>query len=126
MSNDFKVVRKSEYDFDDLINQFTQGDCLDVLPSIPDKSIDLILCDLPYGTTQNRWDSIINLDLLFSEYTRIIKDNGAIVLTSAGLFSAKLMLHRPDLFKYKMVWVKSKATNFLNARKQPLSKYEDI
>ena len=86
----------------------------------------MILCDLPYGTTQNKWDSIIDLDLLFTEYMRIIKPHGAIVLTSSGLITAKLMLHAPEIYKYKIVWVKSKATNFLNAKKQPLRKYEDI
>ena len=66
------------------INRVIQGDCLDVMPNIPDKSIDMILCDLPYGTTQNKWDSVIDLKKLWAEYTRIIKDRGAIVLTMQG------------------------------------------
>ena len=107
-------------------DRIIEGDCLEVMKGIPGESIDMILCDLPYGTTQNKWDSIINLDLLFTEYTRIIKPHGVIVLTSSGLFTAKLMLHAPEIYKYKLVWVKSKATNFLNAKKQPLRKYEDI
>lgn len=107
-------------------DRIIEGDCLEVMKDIPGESIDMILCDLPYGTTQNKWDSIINLDLLFTEYLRIIKPHGAIVLTSSGLFTAKLMLHAPEIYKYKLVWVKSKATNFLNAKKQPLRKYEDI
>ena len=107
-------------------DRIIEGDCLEVMKSIPGESIDMILCDLPYGTTQNKWDSIIDLDLLFTEYMRIIKPHGAIVLTSSGLFTAKLMLHAPEIYKYKLVWVKSKATNFLNAKKQPLRKYEDI
>ena len=86
----------------------------------------MILCDLPYGTTQNKWDSIIPLDELWHEYKRIIKENGAIVLTSQGLFTAQLMLSNPKQFKYKWVWEKSKPTNFLNAKKQPLRKYEDV
>ena len=86
----------------------------------------MILCDLPYGTTQNKWDSIIPLDELWAEYKRIIKDNGAIVLTSQGLFTAQLMMSNPKQFKYKWVWEKSKPTNFLNAKKQPLRKYEDV
>lgn len=108
------------------INNVTQGDCLDVMKSLEDKSVDMILCDLPYGHTQNDWDSIIPLDLLWNEYKRIIKDNGAIVLTSSGLFTAQLMLSNTKMFKYKVIWEKSKATNFLNAKKQPLRKYEEI
>jgi site-specific DNA-methyltransferase (adenine-specific)/modification methylase len=96
------------------------------MKNIPDKSIDMILCDLPYGTTQNKWDSVIPLDVLWKEYERIIKDNGAIILTSQGLFTAKLILSNEKLFKYKIVWEKSKPTNFLNAKKQPLRKHEDI
>lgn len=103
-------------------DRIIEGDCLEVMKGIPGESIDMILCDLPYGTTQNKWDSIIDLDLLFTEYMRIIKPHGAIVLTSSGLFTAKLMFHAPEIYKYKIVWVKSKATNFLNAKKQPLRK----
>lgn len=108
------------------LDQIIQGDCLEVMKEIPSESIDMILCDLPYGTTQNKWDSIINLDLLFSEYKRIIKQRGAIVLTSSGIFTAKLIFHFQSWYKYKMIWVKSKSTNFLNVKKQPLRKYEDI
>jgi site-specific DNA-methyltransferase (adenine-specific)/modification methylase len=96
------------------------------MKGIPDKSIDMILCDLPYGTTKNKWDSVILLDELWKEYKRIIKDNGVIVLTSQGIFTAKLILSNEKWFKYKLVWEKSKATNFLNAKKQPLRKHEDI
>ena len=108
------------------LNQVIQGDCLTVMPNIPNKSIDMILCDLPYGTTQNKWDSVIDLPKLWAEYTRVIKDNGAIVLTAQGLFTAKLIMSKEDWFKYKIVWIKSKSTNFLNAKKQPLRKHEDI
>lgn len=107
-------------------NQVIEGDCLEIMKSIPNKSIDMILCDLPYGTTQNKWDSVIPLDELWKEYNRIIKDNGAIVLTSQGIFTAKLILSNEKNFKYKIVWEKSKATNFLNAKKQPLRKHEDV
>lgn len=110
----------------DLINKVHEDDCLNVLPQIPDNSIDMVLCDLPYGTTQNKWDSVIPLDKLWKEYERIVKPNGAIVLTSQGVFTAKLILSNEKLFKYKIVWEKSKATNFLNVKKQPLRKHEDI
>ena len=122
----FQVVEENAKTIDSFLNSIIEGDCLEVMKGIPSESIDMILCDLPYGTTQNKWDSSINLDLLFTEYRRVIKPRGVIVLTSSGLFTAKLMLHEPEIFKYKMVWVKSKATNFLNAKKQPLRKYEDI
>lgn len=108
------------------LNKVIEGDCLDIMKNFEDNSIDMILCDLPYGTTQNKWDSVIPLDELWSEYKRIIKDNGVIVLTSQGVFTAKLILSNEKWFKYKIVWEKSKATNFLNAKKQPLRKHEDI
>lgn len=103
-----------------------EGDCLELMKNIPDQSIDMILCDLPYGTTQNKWDSVIPLDLLWREYERIIKPKGVIALTSQGIFTAKLILSNETWFKYKFVWVKSKATNFLNAKRQPLRQHEDI
>jgi len=113
-------------DIENFVDQVIQGDCLEVMPLLPDKSVDMIICDLPYGTTQNKWDSVIDLDKLWKEYERIIKDNGCIALTSQGLFTAKLILSNEKLFKYKIVWIKSKSTNFLNAKKQPLRKHEDI
>ena len=109
-----------------MVNKLYEKDCLECMRDIPDKSIDMILCDLPYGMTQNQWDWYIPLDLLWKQYLRIIKDNGAIVLTSQGLFTAQLILSQPKIFKYKWVWEKSKSTNFLNAKKQPLRKHEDI
>lgn len=108
------------------INKLYEGDCLVYMKDLPNESIDMILCDLPYGTTQNDWDCLIPLDKLWEEYNRIIKPNGAIVLTSHGIFTAKLILSQPKIYKYKWVWEKSKPTNFLNAKKQPLRKHEDI
>ena len=110
----------------DIHNTLFEGDCLEIMKTLPNNSIDMVLCDLPYGTTQNKWDSIIDLNLLWEEYNRIVKPNGAIVLTSHGIFTAKLILSNERYFRYKIVWEKSKATNFLNAKKQPLRKYEDI
>lgn len=103
-----------------------QGDCLEVMKQLEDNSIDMILCDLPYGTTQNKWDSIIPLEELWCQYRRIIKSNGVIALSSQGIFTARLILSNEAWFRYKFVWVKSKSTNFLNARKQPLRQHEDI
>ena len=120
------MSEKNSYKIDQIVNSIFEGDCIEIMKQFPDNCIDMILCDLPYGTTQNKWDSIIPLDELWQEYKRIIKENGAIVLTSQGLFTAQLMLSNPKQFKYKWVWEKSKPTNFLNAKKQPLRKYEDV
>jgi site-specific DNA-methyltransferase (adenine-specific) len=109
-----------------MINQIIQGDCLIEMPKIPDKSVDMILCDLPYGTTACKWDTIIPLEPLWEQYKRIIKDNGAIVLTASQPFTSALVMSNIKMFKYKLVWIKSKATNFLNAKKQPLRKHEDV
>lgn len=119
-------MNNDDYQINEILNSLLEGDCLEMMNMIPDKSIDMILCDLPYGTTQNAWDSVIPLDRLWEQYLRIIKDNGAIVLTSQGLFTARLMLSQPKYFKYKWIWEKSKPTNFLNAKKQPLRKHEDV
>lgn len=107
-------------------NALFEGDCLEVFKQFPDASVDMVLCDLPYGTTQNKWDSVIDLERLWKEYHRIVKPNGAIVLTSQGIFTAKLMLSNEKCFKYKLAWEKSKPTNFLNAKIQPLRKHEDV
>jgi len=109
-----------------LLNELLEGDCLEQLDAVPDSSVDMVLCDLPFGTTQNEWDSEIDLPSLWEQYLRVVKEDGAIVLNSQGIFTARLILSNPDHFKYKLVWEKSKPTNFLNARKQPLRKHEDI
>ena len=103
-----------------------EGDCLTVLPTLPANSVDLVLCDLPYGTTRNKWDSVIDLRSLWREYRRVLKPRGAVVLTSQGIFTARLILSNEAWFRYKIIWVKSKPTNFLNVRVQPLRKHEDI
>lgn len=118
-----KVIKPRKKTFK---NTVFEGDCLDIMTRISDNSIDMILCDLPYGTTQNKWDSVIDLERLWKEYKRIIKPNGAIVLTGQGIFTARLILSNEAMFKYKIVWEKSKSTNFLNAKKQPLRKHEDV
>lgn len=88
------------------------GDCLELMKDIPDKSIDMILCDLPYGTTKNKWDSIIPLDKLWEQYERIIKDTGAIVLFSQMPFTAELIHSNQNLFKYEWIWQKENGTGF--------------
>ena len=117
---------KEYWSEDKFVNSVIEGDCIEVMRHLPNGCIDMVLCDLPYGTTQNKWDSIVPLDELWAEYKRIVKPNGAIVLTSQGLFTAMLIMSQPKMFKYKWVWEKSKPTNFLNAKKQPLRKHEDV
>lgn len=108
------------------LNKIYNKDCLEGMKDIPDKSIDMILCDLPYGTTQCKWDTIIPFEPMWSEYERIIKDNGAIILTASQPFTSALIMSNPKLFKYTWVWEKSKATGFLNSKKRPLVAHEDI
>jgi site-specific DNA-methyltransferase (adenine-specific) len=111
---------------DDFVNKIILGDCLDIMPKIPDHIIDLVLCDLPYGTTQNSWDSIIPLEPLWNHYKRLIKPNGAILLTSQGMFSGLLMMSSTVKYQYSAVWCKRNHTNQLNAKIQLLRKHEDI
>lgn len=96
------------------------------MSKIQDKSIDMILCDLPYGTTQCKWDFVIPFEPLWEQYKRIIRPNGAIVLFGSEPFASTLRMSNPSWFKYDWCWIKSKATNFLNAGKQPLRKFETI
>ena len=102
------------------------GDCLELMKDIPNGSIDMILADLPYGTTQCKWDSIIDLNKLWEQYERIIKPNGAIVLTAAQPFTSILVMSNLKLFKYDWVWKKPKGTGHLNAKKQPMRDKEDV
>jgi len=107
-------------------NKIYQGDCLELMKQIEDKSIDLILCDLPYGTTRNKWDSVIPLEELWEQYERIIKPNGAIVLTAVQIFASQLIMSRQNLFKYDLIWKKTIASGQLNVNKMPLRLHEHI
>lgn len=102
------------------------GDCLEVMKTIEDNSIDAIICDLPYGTTNCKWDTVIPLDKLWFEYERIIKDNGAIVLNASQPFTSALVMSNPKIFKYEWIWQKSHATGHLNSKKQPLRQHESV
>jgi len=103
-----------------------KGDCLEVMKSIPDCSIDMILADLPYGTTQCKWDSVIDLQKLWLQYERIIKDNGAIVLTAQTPFDKILGSSKINLLKYEWIWEKTQATGHLNAKKMPMKAHENV
>jgi site-specific DNA-methyltransferase (adenine-specific) len=102
------------------------GDCLEVMKDIKDKSIDLILCDLPYGTTNCKWDSIIDLNKLWLQYERIIKDNGVILLTAQTPFDKVLGCSNLKLLKYEWIWEKTNATGHLNSKKMPMKAHENI
>lgn len=103
------------------------GDCLEVMKRIPDGSVDMILCDLPYGTTQNKWDSVIPFADLWTHYNRVIKKNGAIILTSAQPFTTALIASNYPMFKYCWLWDKvNRISGHLNSKKQPLRVTEDI
>ena len=102
------------------------GDCLEKMKSIPDKSIDMILCDLPYGTTACEWDTIIPFEPLWEQYKRIIKDNGAIVLTASQPFTSALVMSNIKMFKYEWIWDKKLPTGHLNAKRMPLKRHENI
>lgn len=103
-----------------------QGDCLEIMKEIKDKSIDMILCDLPYGTTQNKSDIIIPFEPLWKQYERTIKDNGAIILFAQGVFYIDLVNSNRKLFRYDLVWDKCLVSGFLNAKRMPLRQHEQI
>ena len=106
--------------------ELINDDCMNVLKDIPTASIDMILCDLPYGTTANKWDVIIPIGPLWNEYERVIKDSGAIVLFTQPPFTYKIAYPKLNLFRYEWIWVKENGTGFLNARRMPLKLTENI
>lgn len=109
------------------LNKVHLGDCLDRMKEIPDKSIDMILCDLPQAiTARNMWDEIIPLEPMWNQYKRIIKDNGAIILFSNGIFTADLMISNRKMWRYNLVWDKVLASGHLNAKRMPMREHEDI
>lgn len=101
-----------------------RGDCLELMKNIPDKSVDMILCDLPYGTTACKWDSVIPFDRLWKQYMRIIKDRRAIVLFAGEPFASKLRMSNLDWYKYDWVYVKNSPAGFVNAKLKPMNKHE--
>ena len=111
---------------DDMTVKLLQGDCLELMKDIADKSIDMILFDLPYGTTSCEWDIIIPFDKLWAQYGRIIKDNGAIVLTASQPFTTILNNSNIKFFRYEWIWIKNNSTGFVNANRMPLKKHENI
>lgn len=126
-----KIKTKKTYSITrEYINQnkncLYQGDCLDIMNNIDTKSIDLIICDLPYGITKNKWDVVIPFDKLWEHYNRIIKDNGAIILFGSQPFTTMLISSNKKNFRYCLVWEKNKFSDFLNAKLKPMKTNEDI
>lgn len=108
------------------LNKIYNEDCLVGMKKIPDKSVDMILCDLPYGTTACKWDTIIPFEPLWEQYERVIKDNGAIVLTASQPFTSALVMSNPKLFRHSWVWNKRYSANYPLAKIQPMKIHEDV
>ena len=114
------------------IDRIYQGDCLELIKQLPDKSIDCIICDPPYEVLNKnnkdaQWDRIIPFDELWQQYERVAKDNAAIILFAQGMFTARLMMSNPKLWRYNLIWQKGgRCSGFLNAKKMPLREHEDI
>ena len=102
------------------------GDCLELMASIPDGSVDMILCDLPYGTTSCKWDAVLPLDLLWAEYRRVTKPNAAIVLTASQPFTSALVMINPKMFRHEWVWQKNCGSNFANLKHAPFKEHESV
>src|SRR5690554_5706493 len=109
-----------------VLNKIIHGDCLEVMPLLPDKSIDMILCDLPYGTTACKWDTVIPFEPLWEQYKRLIKPNGAIVLTASQPFTSLLIVSNIEMFKYCWVWEKNRPTGAQQSKNWPMRKHEDV
>lgn len=107
-------------------NTLRNGDCLEVMKDIPDNSVEMILCDLPYGTTGCRWDSIIPLNELWEQYIRVLTVNGTAVLFASQPFTTQLIASKVDCFKYEIIWLKNKSADFINANYRPMKNHENI
>lgn len=106
--------------------QLFQGDCLDIMAKLLESSVDMVMCDLPYGTTQNKWDSCISMHQLWEQYFRVVKKSGAMVFTAQAPFDKVLGESQLSILKYEWIWEKTKATGHLNAKKQPMKAHENV
>lgn len=112
---------------DSFIYQLFEGDCLEIMKTLPEKSVDMVFCDLPYGVTaRNSWDAVIPFSLLWALYENVVKETGAMVFTATQPFAAALVMSKSEWFKYEWIWEKTKTTGFLNAKKQPLRNHEQV
>ena len=108
------------------MSQLFHGDCFEIMNTIPNKSVDMVLCDLPYGMTKNRWDIVLPFEDLWEQYNRIVKENGAVLLFGCNPFTAQLICSNLNDFRYTLVWEKNKSSDFLNSKRKPLKSHEDI
>ena len=108
------------------LHNIMMGDCLEVMALMPDNCVDLILCDLPYGTTACAWDSVIPFTQLWEQYKRVIKPTGAVVLTGSQPFTSTVVMSNIEMFKYCLVWEKSRPTGHVHAKNKPMKKHEDV
>ena len=108
------------------LNKIHHGDCLDLMQHLPSGSVDMILCDLPYGTTACKWDTIIPFDKLWAQYERVIKPNGAIVLTASQPFTSALVMSNPKMFRHEWIWLKNRGSNFANTVREPFKEHEAV
>ncbi len=107
-------------------NNIYLGDCMELMNGIPSGSVDAVICDPPYGTTRNRWDSVLPFEALWRQYERIVKETGPVILFGQGMFTARLMMSKPGWWRYNLVWNKTQPSGFLNAHRMPLRSPEDI
>lgn len=106
--------------------QLYNGDCLELMKQIPDNSVDMVLCDLPYGTTANKWDAIIPFDNLWESYGRVCKENAAIVLTASQPFTSMLVMSNLRMFRHEWIWRKNRGSNFVNTMREPFKEHEEV
>jgi site-specific DNA-methyltransferase (adenine-specific) len=106
--------------------QFLQGDCLELLPTLADGSVDMVLCDLPYGTTQNKWDAVIPFEPLWAEYLRVLRKGGVVALTAGQPFTSALVMSNPKLFRHEWIWIKNRGSNFANTVREPMKEHESV
>ena len=106
--------------------QLYHGDCLEIMKRIPNESVNMILCDLPYGTTECKWDKFIDNKSMWEHYNRILKENGNIILFASQPFTTKLIESNPKMFRYEIIWIKTRPTGFANANHRPMKKHENI
>ena len=108
------------------MNKLFLGDCLEIMPTIEPKSVSMVLCDLPYGITSNKWDSIIPFDELWQNYDRVCKENAVIALFASQPFSSAIVMSNPKMFKHEWIWIKNRGSNFANTVREPMKEHEHI
>lgn len=109
-----------------MINEIHIGDCLDIMKQIPSESVDMVLCDLPYGTTGNKWDSVIELKSLWAQYNRVCKTSAAILLTASQPFTSRLIMSNESMYRHEWIWIKNRGSNFANTVREPMKEHESV